>query len=73
MKITIFRLKGVEKQLERIATALEVWASAQGVNVTVPKADTSGAAPEIMYTDEESDAIREIKEAAGQIPKPQEE
>lgn len=73
MKITIFRLKGVERQLERIASALEVWMAAQGVNVIVPKADTSGPEPEVLYTDEEQDAIQEIKEAAGQVSRKEEE
>jgi len=62
MKPTAEALRGCEKQLTRIADALERFlAEAYGVR-TGAKADTSGDEPEVFYTSEEKDWEREFRE-----------
>lgn len=72
MNINMVRLKGVTRELARIANACERLASCweaelaeQGLNMRPPKADTSGPEPELTYTDEEADALAEIEERLG--------
>ena len=72
MQINLIRLKGVTKELARVANACERLADCwerelaeQGLNMRPPKADTSGPEPELTYTDEEADALAEIEERLG--------
>lgn len=72
MNINMVRLKGVTRELARIASACERLASCweaqlaeQGINMRPPKADTSGPEPELTYVDEEADALAEIEEKMG--------
>lgn len=69
MNVNVVRLKPIEKQLKRIADYMEIWMAAQGVHVEPHKPDTSGPEPEVLYTDEERDWLREWQENEGRIPK----
>lgn len=60
---------GIEKQLARIADALEAFLIYNDIPIGPRKPDTSGEEPEVMYTDEERDFIREYKEEMGMAPK----
>lgn len=56
-------MRQIGSALERIADCLEFICSEQyGYNVRPPKADKSGEPPETMYTDEETDVLRELRE-----------
>lgn len=66
MNITLIKLKGVvtalnsiRSELTRLADCWELELAQSGIYIRPPKADTSGPPPEISYTDEESDWIRE--------------
>ena len=68
MNINLLRLKGVVRELSRIASATERLADCwerdlaeQGLNMRPPKADLSGPEPELTYVDEEADALAEIE------------
>jgi hypothetical protein len=72
MNITLVKLKGVveallviAEQLTRIADSMEMDLAYKGIHLTPPKADVSGEAPELAYTDEEEDFLREYEEAMG--------
>ena len=72
MNITLVKLKGVVKELSRVASACERLAECwelelaqQGYNMRPPKADVSGPEPELTYVDEEADALAEIEERLG--------
>jgi hypothetical protein len=72
MNISMVRLKGVTRELARIASACERLADCwerelaeQGLNMRPPRADTSGPEPELTYVDEEADALVEIEERLG--------
>ena len=56
-------MKQMGSALERIADCLELICSEQfHYNARPPKADKSGPDPELMYTNEEADVLREIRE-----------
>lgn len=58
MNINFIRLRGIEKHLDRIATALEaLLAQHYGLHVRAPKADTSGVEPELFYSTDERTAL----------------
>lgn len=66
MNITLIKLRGVvtalnsiRTELARLADCWELELAQQGVYIRPPKADTSGPPPEISYTDEEEDWMRE--------------
>jgi hypothetical protein len=68
MNIALIRLKGVVREMSRIASACERIASCweaelaeKGHYMSPPKADLSGPEPELTYTDEEADALAEIE------------
>lgn len=72
MNISWVKLKGVTRELSRIASACERLADCwelelaqQGYNMRPPKADVSGPEPELTYVDEEADALAEIEEKLG--------
>ena len=72
MNVSFVKLKGVTRELGRIASACERLASCweaelaeQGHYMSPPKADTSGPEPELTYVDEEADALAEIEERLG--------
>ena len=68
MNISLIRLKGVVRSLDRIASACERLAACweaelaeRGHYMSPPKADVSGPEPELTYVDEEADALAEIE------------
>lgn len=72
MNIAWVKLKGVVRELSRVANACERLASCweaelaeQGLHIRPPKADVSGPEPELTYVDEEADALAEIEERLG--------
>lgn len=72
MNITLVKLRGVVKELARVASACERLAACweaelaeQGINMRPPRADTSGPEPELTYVDEEADALAELEEKLG--------
>ena len=72
MNLNLIRLKGVVRELSRIASACERLAACweaelaeQGLHICPPKADVSGPEPELTYVDEEADALAEIEERLG--------
>lgn len=72
MNVNLIRLKGVIRELSRVASACERLAACweaelaeQGLHIRPPKADTSGPEPELTYVDEEADALTEIEERLG--------
>lgn len=61
-------VKDLCKQVTRLAEAYEMeLAYSKGIHVKPPKADTSGPEPDVLYTDEELDTLREQLEAAGKM------
>jgi hypothetical protein len=63
MKPTVSTLRGVREELKRIADCLEMYlANEHNLHVRPPKADTSGAEPQAIYTDELAMLIEEFKE-----------
>jgi len=72
--VNITRLRQVEKQLDRIATALETLLLFQfGYHTRPAKADIGGGAPDVSYSTDESSAIQELQEAKRGRPEPAEE
>ena len=72
MQISLIRLKGVVREISRIANACERIASCweaeladKGHYMSPPKADLSGPEPELTYVDEEADALAELEERLG--------
>ena len=72
MHVNFLRLKGVVRELQRIANATERLATCweaelaeQGLHIRPPKADMSGPEPELTYVDEEADALVELEEKLG--------
>jgi len=72
MNIGLIRLKGVIRELSRVASACERLAACweaelaeQGLHIRPPKADMSGPEPELTYVDEEADALLELEEKLG--------
>ena len=61
-RVNIFRLKGVERELGRIADCLEALLAQSGVYLSTPKVDETGPAPYIAETDEERIALGEMLE-----------
>lgn len=60
-------IAGIEHQLERIATAYEAELAARGVILPESK-PPQGEEPVFVYTDEEADFVREVKEKLGVRP-----
>jgi len=80
MNIGLFRLRpllkelrGIRAELARANAIRELELAYQGVHVVAPKADTSGPDPQISYTDEEADALRELQEDLGKVGIPSEQ
>ncbi len=74
MKPTAKALRGCEVQLTRIAVALEqLLAREYGIHMQPHHADTSGAEPEALYTDEEKDFLQEWKERTGKVGRDEED
>jgi len=74
MKPTATALKGIQRDLARIADCLEVLVeAAYGIRMKVQEADTSGEEPQVFYTDEEEDFKREYLEKMGKAERPIEE
>lgn len=74
MNINLIRLRpvireiaGIRRELERMNDMRELELANNGLHVRPHTADTRGAPPETMYTDEEQDAIREAAELFGKI------
>ena len=62
--VNIARLRGVEKQLDRIATALEnILRYQYGYNTAKLKVDTSGEPPDVAYTTDFDQAVDELEAA----------
>ena len=61
--VNIARLRGVEKQLDRIATALEnLLRYAYGYNTAKPTAQPSSSEPsDVLYTDDFDQAVQELE------------
>ena len=57
-------LSGIERQLERLADAYEADLASRGIFMRDP-AKPEGPEPELSYTDEEADYVRELKEKLG--------
>lgn len=63
MRPTVNTLRGIREQLERIADSMEMYLSyVHNVNVRPPHADTSGPAPQAIYTDELQILVNEMRE-----------
>ena len=62
LRVNIFRLQGVERQLRRIADCLEALLAQSGVYLSTPMADETGPAPYIAETDEDRIALGEMLE-----------
>jgi len=63
MKPTVNTLRGIREELKRLADCAEMYlANEHNLNVRPPKADTSGAEPQALYTDELAMLIDEFKE-----------
>ena len=60
-------LAGIRKALERMAAAKEMEMAHQGLHMQPPKADTSGADPDVVYPDLELEALREELEQSGKM------
>src|SRR5262249_30405264 len=61
-------LAGIRKALERIAEAYEMdLAETKGLHVRPAKADTSGPEPEVLYSDDEMEWMRERLENSGKM------
>jgi hypothetical protein len=75
MNVNLVRLRGVERQLKRIADLLEIVVEEFSGRRLVSPAAPTGPEPEVLYTDEEADALREFEEAMskGRIPPPESE
>ncbi len=74
MKPTASALKGMQRDLARIADCLEVIVEqAYGIRMKAQQADTSGEEPQVFYTDEEEDFKREYLEKMGKAERPVEE
>jgi len=76
MNITLLRFKGLVLELQRIRIQLErmndlreAELAYNGLHLRPPQADTSGEAPEALYTDEETDYLREVEEQLGKRAK----
>lgn len=72
MNISLMRLKPIVRELHAIRTELqrmndikELELAYNGVYIRPPVADTSGAEPETLYTNEETDFFRELSEELG--------
>jgi len=59
LKSVVRQLSTISQQLERIADAMEMDLSNQGIHIRIPKADVSGPEPTFEYVDEEMDWARE--------------
>jgi hypothetical protein len=74
VNVTWVRLRGVERQLKRIADALDIIVEENYGRRLTPSTPPSGPEPEVLYTDEEADAVREMEEAMRRYKgKPEEE
>ena len=80
MNINLIKLKGIlielraiHSALDRLADCKEMELAQLGLHLRPPIADTRGEKPELMYTDEEDDAIRELELAMGMKSKTTEE
>ena len=74
MKPTATALKGIQRDLARIADCLEVIVeAAYGIRMKAQKPDTEGEEPQVFYTDEEEDFKREYLEKMGKAERPVEE
>lgn len=74
MNVNIVRLGPVTaairdlcKQVTRLADAYEMDLADRGLHVKAPKADTSGPEPDVLYTNEEIDALMELAESEGKM------
>jgi len=71
MKPTATALKGIQRDLARIADCLEVFVeAAYGIHMKAQKPDTAGEEPQVFYTDEEEDFKREYLEKIGKAERP---
>ena len=74
MKPTASALKGIQRDLARIADCLEVIVEQSwGIRMKDSKPDTAGEEPQVFYTDEEEDFKREYLEKMGKAERPIEE
>ena len=74
MKPTASALKGIQRDLARIADCLEVIVEqAYGIRMKAEKIDDSGEEAVALYTDEEADWKREYLEQMGKAERPTEE
>ena len=74
MKPTATALKGIQRDLARIADCLEVFVEqAYGIRMKVQKPDTAGEETQVFYTDEEEDFKREYLEKMGKAERPVDE
>lgn len=62
MNIKFYRLRGIEKQLERLNDNLELIMLNELNISTRSKSIDSPDVSEVMYVDEEEDAVREMKD-----------
>ena len=71
MKPTASALKGIQRDLARIADCLEVIVEqAYGIRMKAEKIDDSGEEAVALYTDEEADWKREYLEQMGKAERP---
>jgi len=73
MNVNLVRLRMVEKQLRRIADLLEIVVEESYGRRLTPSSPPTGPEPEVLYTDEEADAVREMEEAMKKYKGPVEE
>lgn len=66
-------LRQIRLQLTRLADCWEHELAVKGVYMRPPQADTSGEPPDLIYTDESQDALKELEELVGKKPKSIEE
>lgn len=63
MKPTVNTLRGIREELRRIADSFEMYLSyVHNINTRPPQADTSGPAPQAIYTDELKMLLEEMRE-----------
>lgn len=70
MQINIYRLRGVEKELNRLNKNIERFLSfAYNIDPEPSKSNKSGEEAEVSYTNEEDDAFREFQESLKKMDK----
>jgi hypothetical protein len=73
LKPVIRELRAIRLELQRMNDIKELELAYTGIHIRPPVADTSGADPVTLYTDEERDYFTELAEQIGKVGKQAEE